>query len=204
MLPSEYNWGYCRNCVKNVPYVEWHTSSLFQFLDNMTFGKLRMLRIGPWHCVHCQSQSIVLRRTQADAVDYPIQDLESSGSHQNQDVAPGHAESVGNFIRTDESLVMRSNRLKRFSEKYRDAVVRRILKGSTTMAQVRQEMDVSETELVDWIADIFDRQQAKLDALGSVADAFPALRIVDDNSPSDSPEDSNPGSVTVDGRVRPK
>lgn len=200
---SEYKWGYCRNCVKNVPHNEWHRSALFRFLDQMTFGKLRLLRIGPWHCIHCHVESVYLRPTLADAVDYSIPEPVSDFDVTDTDRAKT-GESVGNFIREDESLVTRSNRLRRFSEKYRDSIVRRILKGPTTMAQVRQEMDVSESELIAWFADLFDRQQARLEAIESAVENLPTLKIVDDGSNPTRRDGSVSGSFTVEGQVRPR
>jgi transposase-like protein len=203
MPRNESKWGYCRNCVKNVPHDEWHTSPWFRFVDNMTFGKLRLLRVGPWHCVHCQSQSFYLRRTLDDAVDYPIQGTEFD-LREPQASEQVTAHTVGNFIRTEESLVMRSQRLKRFSEKYRDAVVRRILKGTATMMQIRQEMDVSEKELVDWISDLVDRLQARLATKENGVQSQPSLRIVNETSDAEIADRCFRAGGTVDGKVRPK
>jgi transposase-like protein len=203
MPPSESKWGYCRTCVKNVPHDEWHTSPWFRFLDSMTFGKLRLLRIGPWHCVHCQNQVFYLRRTLDDAVDYPIEGTEFDPREPNVSEAET-SQSIGNFLRTEESLVMRSQRLKRFSEKYRDAVVRRILKGTATLAQIRQEMDVSETELVDWISDLFDRLDARLATMENAAQSQTPLRIVNETTDVEIADRSFPAGATIEGRVRPK
>jgi len=203
MSQSESKWGYCRNCVKNVPHVEWHASPWFRFLDDLTFRKLRLVRIGPWHCAHCQNQSYYLRPTLEDAVDYPVEAVDTD-SHDDLELEAARAPSVGNYIRSDKSLVVRTQRLKRFSEKYRDAVVRRILKGTTSPAQIRQEMDLSETELIDWIADLFERQQAKLEALENAAQSLLSLRIADGTPDPAVSADSLPAGVTVEGHVRPK
>ena len=203
MLPADYKWGYCRNCVKNVPHYEWYSSALFRLVDQMTFRKFRLIGVGPWHCVHCQIGTFYLRPAREDAVDYPIPASDSE-SDSTTKIETGQTESIGNFIREDESLVLRATRLKRFSQKYRDAVVRRVLKGSSTMAQVRQEMDVTEAELIVWISDVFDRQQVKIDSLENDFKSNPSLRIVHKREDSEPAIDSISNGITLDGQVRPK
>ncbi len=109
------------------------------------------------------------------------------------------AESVGNFIKTESSLV-KSTRMQRYSAKYRDAVVRRILTGSASIKQIRDEKDLSETEITDWIVDLFERQQQRLDALERFKDSISAS-LQSENS---SFEDFNAESQTVPGHVRPR
>ena len=109
------------------------------------------------------------------------------------------AESVGNFIKAESSLV-KSTRIQRFSAKYRDAVVRRILSGSASIKQIREEKDLSETEITDWIADLFERQQRKIDALERFKNSISAS-LQSENS---SFEDFDAESQTVPGQVRPR
>ena len=109
------------------------------------------------------------------------------------------AESVGNFIKTESSLI-KSTRLQRFSEKYRDAVVRRIFSGVSSIKQVREEKQLSETEITDWIADLFQRQQQKIDALERFKDSITAAAQLE----KPSFEDVNSDAQTVAGQVRPR
>jgi len=72
------------------------------------------------------------------------------------------AEPVGNFIR-DQSLVVEATRLKRFTEKYRDALVDRILSGKTQVSWLIADGKYTEAELTSWIADKARRQTAEKD-----------------------------------------
>jgi len=153
-----------------------------------------ILRIGPWYCVHCDRKANFLQYPKADAPLYRKSGLatqeppqrpqsqskaKSSESSETAETTPSEktvetptAVPVGNFIKSENSLVMKSKRLTRFSEKYRDAVVRKILSGSTTLSQVREDKKLSEGEIIDWIADLFDRQQAKIDSLSNSSEPY--------------------------------
>ena len=72
------------------------------------------------------------------------------------------AEPVGNFIK-DRSLVVEATRLKRFTEKYRDALVDRILSGKTQVSWLIADGKYTEAELTSWIADKARRQTAEQD-----------------------------------------
>lgn len=74
------------------------------------------------------------------------------------------AEPVGNFIK-DQSLVLQSARLHRFTEKFRDSVVDRILTGKVSIGSLTADGDYSESELVSWIADKAKRQEEAIDIL---------------------------------------
>lgn len=67
------------------------------------------------------------------------------------------AEPVGNFIK-EQSLVVETTRLKRFTEKYRDAVVDRILSGNTQIKWLIADGKYTEAELLSWIADKAKRE----------------------------------------------
>lgn len=67
------------------------------------------------------------------------------------------AEPVGNFIK-DKSLVVNATRLKRFTEKYRDALVDRILSGKAQISWLIADGKCTEAELVSWIADKAKRE----------------------------------------------
>ena len=109
------------------------------------------------------------------------------------------AESVGNFIKTDSSLLMKSTRLQRYSDKYRDAVVRRILSGSSSIKQVREEKQLSEIEVTDWIADLFERQQQKIDSLELFKKSIVQSDILGEEVLQDLTD-----SQSVAGQVRPR
>ena len=64
----------------------------------------------------------------------------------------------GNFIKSDQSLVMQSGRAKLYSEKYRDGIVNRILAEKTTIGEVRESLGLSEYDVVQWIKQSMDRK----------------------------------------------
>lgn len=70
------------------------------------------------------------------------------------------AEPVGNYIK-DQSLATKTNVLKRFSEKYRDALVERILSGKAKISSLTADGKYTEAELESWIADKARRQDGE-------------------------------------------
>ena len=74
------------------------------------------------------------------------------------------AEPVGNFIK-DRSLSLKATRIYRFTEKYRDSVVDRILAGKIKISTLTSDGMYTEAELVSWIADKAKRQNKKIETL---------------------------------------
>jgi len=112
--------------------------------------------------------------------------------------------SAGNFLRNDQSLVMRSARSDRFTEKFRDGIVHRILNGTTTIADVREQHHLTEQDVIDWMKISFDRKQKRID------DLIKLLRLTESNdkdpilkSKSQARRVNIDGDV-IDGRSQPK
>lgn len=104
--------------------------------------------------------------------------------------------AAGNFLRNDHSLVMRSARSDRFTEKFKDGIVHRILNGTTTIADVRKQHHLTEQDVIDWMKQSFDRKQKRVDELTH------QLRLTD--SPNEEriiKIESQPRRVTIDGDV---
>ncbi|MEL7498224.1 MAG: hypothetical protein AAFN77_11480 [Planctomycetota bacterium] len=136
---------------------------------------LSSCRVGPWYCLHCEKRTIFRRATRADAVDYRIIDpteplaspedsvwVKADSQTMKADDATPVDQPIGNFIKSEKSLVVRKTRLLRFSEKYRDSIVERILSGNSTLTEVRHEKSLSEREILDWIADRVERLEIEL------------------------------------------
>lgn len=116
---------------------------------------------------------------------------------------PESAESVGNYILNSESLILRRNRAKRYSPKYRDGAVARIVSGTSTISQIGQEMGLTERDLVDWIADALARKQDRIDELTAI---LKSVQIVDENQLRiDHEPDAavSDGEGTIEGIFRP-
>ena len=62
-------------------------------------------------------------------------------------------------------MVMRSQRLQRYSQNYRDSVVRQILDFEATFLEQRRKLELTETELMDWIIDYVTRLERQLSLL---------------------------------------
>jgi len=228
MQSKKYTSGFCSSCHKNVPHRRWIANPIVLMFDMMTIGVVRLFRVGPWYCVHCDNKKIWLPFRNSRAIDYrsaalqnetpptktrqptplPAPSTPAATAAVDNTAAPAPApaqaelepaEPVGNFIKTESSLLMKSTRLNRYSEKYRDAVVRRILSGATSIKMVREEKQLSESEVTDWISDLFARQQQKLDALERFKKSISAATQLEERF-----EASNSDGQTVAGQVRPR
>ena len=190
MSDQPTHYAYCAQCVKNVPHFRRVRSRWLAGLDRHLGKYLAYFRIGPWYCLHCEQRTIIRRSARIDAVNYrivdptqPVPDQESSWtkvSELDRKEPDQSAESVGNFIKSDKSLVLRRTRLLRYSQKYRDSVVDRLLSGNATIADVRHEKNICERELLDWIADRLER--AEQEAAMSEFREPPMLEIVPKSS----------------------
>ena len=171
-LPEEMvnrRTGYCWNCDSNVVHVRAFESRVAWMLDRLTLGVLGLIRIGPWKCVDCGNSSMLISKSTAA--------IRSVSEKQEVD---DEAAAVGNFIKTDLSLAHAATDTERFSEKYRNGIVEKLLNGKSTVSRVCHDLGVSELELQKWIKAWTDqeiRRQVELQA-GRI--------IIADESASDS------------------
>lgn len=196
-------WGFCPCCLKNCRHFCAPKSRLTRALEMLSLGFAKGFRLGPWYCVHCETKSIYLKDERSDVPRCQTDDLEAADSNSTDSADDSLATPVGNFLKSEQSLVMRSTRLKRFSEKYRDSIVRRLLSGTSTMAQIRQEKNITEGELTDWIADLFERMQARLDSLEETFEANLPIRLLSEH-PDVAPAKSITTGPTIEGQVNPR
>lgn len=66
--------AYCPNCTKNVPHLRSSKGAVTIFLDRWIGQLLHLLRIGPWHCFHCQKRMWILPYVRQDAENYRMID----------------------------------------------------------------------------------------------------------------------------------
>lgn len=104
--------------------------------------------------------------------------------------------SAGNYLRNNQSLVMRSARSDRFTEKFRDGIVQRILNGTTTLAEVREQYFLTEQDLIDWMKHSFDRKQKRIDDLTEQL-----RRMQTEDKDCIVKVESQPRRVTIKGEV---
>ena len=112
--------------------------------------------------------------------------------------------SAGNYLRNDKSLVMRSARSDRFTDKFKEGIVQRILQGTTTIADVREQHYLTEQDVIAWMKQSFDRKQKRIDDL---------TQLLRKSESSDQDRiikiETQPRRVTIqgeviDGRSQPK
>ncbi len=142
-LPAEMvnrRTGYCCNCDSNVVHVRAFESRAAWMFDRLTLGAMGLLKIGPWKCVDCGNSSLLISKS-TEAI---------RSVSEKQEIADESA-AVGNFIKTDYSLAHAASNADRFSEKYRNGIVERLLNGKSTVSRVCEELGVSELELQKWI-----------------------------------------------------
>lgn len=172
--------AYCPNCLKNVPHRRYIRSAGGRWLDRHLGKWLLRLRLGPWYCIHCESRQLVLAAARPEAVDYELVAPDEiperptrrpPGSTAND----GGTEVIGNFLKTDQSLVHRSQLRQRFSTHFRDSLVDRLLAGGVTLAQLKAEQQVSEREILDWIADRLRRAEGPVLEQAPGTHLLPAL-----------------------------
>ena len=106
-------------------------------------------------------------------------------------------EHVGNVTRSDDSLLVRKARAARYSKKFREAVVERILSGKSTISQVKDELGLSERDLLDWINDKVLHQDRHIAKLTQVVDAVKHLAN-DASLPESGKESSRPRLYSAD------
>jgi hypothetical protein len=129
---------------------------------------------------------------------------------------PAGAEHVGNVTRSDDSLLVRKARAARYSKKYREGVVNRILSGKSTISQVRKELGLSERDLLDWINDRVLMQDQKIAKLGQIVEAVRKISTdgskansgnrqfkIHTDEPDEFSQDDAPvrRGATIDGRI---
>ena len=182
--------GYCSSCMKNIPHVCLIQNPWIRFFDSLTFNFARIFRLGAWHCIQCGQTSFHLKTVRREAPTFQLPDQSPETE----------ATPVGNFLKSERSLTLRSQRTHRFSLKFRDSIVLRLLSGSSTMSQLGRELNVSEVDLVDWLADYVCRKDEKIRELESIINRSPPLQnlLAQNESISYSSEDA------IDVQVNPK
>ena len=244
--------GFCKQCLRNVPHVLFFRWPILRLLHrNPEFAN--SLPLGSWHCCGCERNTFRLKRpdsevatdvtstTMDDIIPWPDRNdptqrfgllfrrkrktkvLEPSQAELEQAEADTAFEHVGNVTRSDDSLLVRKARAARFSKKFRDGVVDRVLSGKSTITQIRNELKLSERDVLDWINDRVMRQDQRIAKLTQVVDAVQELtseavaktpskgttRLRIDNASWSSEEVEEPhyepirpDGITIDGQIK--
>ncbi len=156
MSQESTGMGYCFQCDQNVAHFRADSGRLAGWLEWPTFKLIRLLGPPVWQCCQCHQRCRFLRKCRDQATT----------KHQDRSSPDGQTD--GNFIRRDQSLILQKQRAARFSQKYRDGVVQRLASGSARVSQVCRELEISEADVMAWIADLLKRREEKIGLLESL------------------------------------
>ena len=194
--------GFCKQCLRNVPHILFFRWPFLNFLNRYpNFGE--SLPLGSWHCCGCEKNSFFIKRPDpevaTDITSTPMNDIVPwpdrtdptqrfgllfrrkkktqviKGQQPEATEEEAGFEHVGNVTRTDDSLLVRQARAARYSKKFRDSVIDRILSGESTITQVRNELKLSERDILDWINNRVMRQDQKISKLTQVVETVKQL-----------------------------
>lgn len=158
MSSGSYQLGYCNSCRRNVQHYRGPKSRPARVFD---CASLFVLNFGPWYCSYCDKRTRSLPW---------VRKRKASNSQHNDRL--GDTERVGNFIRSDGSLVMRKKRAGRYSKKFREGVVQRLLNGRTTISQLTVELEVTEGDLIGWICDLLEEKDSHIEDLTNLLRSY--------------------------------
>ena len=223
--------GYCNQCLRNVPHLFRMRSGLLKLSNKCTFGLLHAMGFGSWFCAGCDRQVFFLPKYRKGVSDFVEveEDLrhsrrKSKDSSSNQlggvanqeelidpsliDIHDSH-EPIGNVLKSDESLLVRKARASRYSAKFRESVVQRVLSGKATITQIRKELKLSERDILDWLA---QSNREKENQIVDLSHQLSEIKKLGWNGPIEpQPESDRNDHVRIDqdasiidGRVNPK
>ena len=181
-------------------------------IDKHLFNVFEKMRMGSWYCESCEKRSLKLPKRRVGVVEFLVvadeskrpakkdsNQIRSSGEvplasqvdsfHDADEHAelqtdePTPAEPIGNVLRSDQSLLARKARSNRYSEKFRESVVKRVLSGQSTIAQVRVELKVTERDVLDWIAASNARKDDQILELNQTVESLKLLSYDDGRDP---------------------
>ena len=156
--------GYCSICKQNMLHVRQAAGRWRLAIEIVTLKLSRFLGEGPWQCCQCDQWSRFLQRNKKKTAT----NSESTKSDFTID---------GNFIRQNQSLVLQKQRTARFSQKYRDGMIQRLLSGSSRMSQICRDLGITEDDIMIWMADLLQRRDEKIKELGDLLNQQREYRI---------------------------
>lgn len=145
--------GFCDSCQQNKDHRR--VAGVFSLLNLMLLGIPSLFGISTWQCVHCRSLRVFLARQRQ--VDRKI----ASSSFRR--ALPKPPPNGG--LKSETPPPAQSTRSRLYSPKYRDGVVKRIVSGITSVAEVKESLQLPEEDVVDWIKESFQRKEDRVEML---------------------------------------
>lgn len=175
--------GFCSLCMQNVEHTRVFSFTITRFIDLLSLGLFRTLRIGPYYCFQCESKCYYLKPIRRDAPTFDSETMTARfrrrgekanlGANQDNDSPNPQGvssqilmvEPLGNLHKHEHSLVMQERRTQNFSANFRDSIVDRILQGEMSLAAAKNELNLTDSDLIRWIADLHHRKLSELETL---------------------------------------
>lgn len=145
--------GFCDSCQQNKGHRR--VAGVFSLLNLMLLGVPSFFGISTWRCTHCHSTRIFL------ALQRELSRKLPANSFRKVSLRP--LPNAG--LKPQDHQKVETTRSRLYSEKYRDAVVKRIVSGITSVTEVRESLEMSEHEVVCWIKESFQRKEDRVEML---------------------------------------
>ena len=147
--------GFCDSCQQNKDHRR--VAGVFSLINLFLLGVPGLFGISTWACTHCRSVRIFLfcqREVRKE--------IRSSSFHKTAQPSPNGA------LKPQAPRKRKSTRSQLYSEKYRDAVARRVVSGITSIAEVKESLELSDSDVLDWLKQSFQRKEDRVEMLREV------------------------------------
>jgi len=145
--------GFCESCQQNKDHRR--IAGLFSLLNLVLLGIPSLFGISTWSCVHCRSTRIFLARQREVRKKVP------ANSFRRVSLSP----PPNGGLKPQDLKKVEPRRSRLYSEKYRDGVVKRIISGITSVTEVRESLELPESDVIGWIKESFQRKEDRVEML---------------------------------------
>lgn len=147
--------GFCESCQQNKDHRR--VAGVFSLINLMLLGIPSLFGISTWQCVHCRSRRVFLVRSRKVSKKIPASSFRR--------VLPQPPPNGRLKTAVEAPVKAKSTRSRLYSTKYRDGVVKRIVSGITSITEVKESLQLPESDVVDWIKQSFQRKEDRVEML---------------------------------------
>lgn len=148
---SQTRLGYCRRCDENTPHRKRIYSSAGRLFNRCLFDLPVRWGFGSWMCLQCGARQLIHEPPFDEESNVPVD------SPQRVDLLPK--------LNRERDLVASVSRRERFSDKYLEAVLDRLLAGDDDLRSIRDELNLNEFDLWAMIRERFQRIEQQVEGL---------------------------------------
>ena len=158
--------GYCSWCANNTPHGHYASSAMAGICHAMARVFAGAAGYGPWYCSECRRVTSFMMPPVEDRPSAPVEafDVPAAADVKRPLKAPASEHPFRERARLD-AVGKNQQATSRYSEKYRQAIARRIFEGSTTFNQVKAELSVSKQEVWGWLVALYCSDQEQIGQL---------------------------------------